>query len=212
MEEYLKICRDTLLFSSLSDEDWRRLNVWLPKPVSFCANEELMNKSPALVILLSGRASVFAISHGRNAVTRTLGKGDVFGVATIFGDNPPVSIVKADTTCRCLVIPRETVLQFMQESFAFTEAYLRFLTDRICFLNRRIGNYSEDSAEERLLYYLQEGADENGVFTLVSSMSVLAQTLHIGRSSLYRAFETLIKQDKLAQINHKQWKIKEVLL
>ena len=176
MEDYLKICRGTPLFAALSDEDWQRLHTWIPQPVSFSAGEVMQNASPSLVILLAGRASVFSISHGRDAVTRTLGRGDVFGVATIFGNNPPVSVVKADIACRCLVIPRETVLRFMQTSFAFTEAYLCFLTDRICFLNRRIGNYAEDSAEERLLYYLQEGADENGVFTLVGSMSVLAQT------------------------------------
>lgn len=212
MDDYLKICRSTSLFSALTNEEWSRLSVLLPKPTTFSADEDLMNRPPALVVLLSGRAAVFTISHGRHAVTRTLNRGDICGVTTIFGDGAPVSIVKADVTCRGLIIPRETVLKFMQESFSFTEAYLRFLTDRIRFLNRRIGNYTEDSADQRLLYYLQEGANGDGIFTLDGSMSVLAQTLHIGRSSLYRAFETLVQQGRLEQISHKQWKIKEELL
>lgn len=212
MDDYITKCRSTALFSALTDEEWSRLSVLLPKPTTFAANEELLRRSSSLVLLLSGRASVFTNSHGRHAVTRTLHAGDIFGVTTIFGDDQPVSVVKADVICRGLVIPRDTVLLFMKESFSFTEAYLRFLTDRIRFLNRRIGNYTEDSSEERLLYYFKEGADEYGVFTLTGSMSVLAQTLHIGRSSLYRALETLLNQGKLEQINHKQWKIKEVPL
>ena len=49
-------------------------------------------------------------------------------------------------------------------------------------------------------------ADENGFVSIPKNMSLLAKSLGIGRSSLYRAFDTL-ENDGFITKNSDKWKI-----
>ncbi len=213
MKNSIAICRRCALFSPLSETEWQRVAALLPPPVAIPAGQPLLDAdTAALLILTSGRATVLAAGHGRATVMRKLGPGDLCGVATLFGDTAPVSEVTAVTDCEAVILPRELVRRCLRDSFAFTESYIAFLTDRIRFLNRRIANYTEDSADERVLYYIRERLNADGEFSPAGSMTELANILHMGRSSLYRAFEHLVEQGYLEEIATKRWKYKEEFL
>jgi len=213
MNHSLTICRHSVLFSPLSEVEWRQVATLFPPPVTIPAGRPLLDRdAAALLILTRGQATVLAAGHGRATVMRKLGPGDVCGVATLFGDTAPVSEVTAVTDCEAVILPRELVRRCLQDNFAFTESYIAFLTDRIRFLNRRIANYTEDSADKRVLYYIRERLNADGEFSPSGSMTELANTLHMGRSSLYRAFEHLVEQGYLEEIATKRWKYKEEFL
>ena len=213
MEETTCVCRRSPLFSPLPEEEWKRVAALFPPPKTIPAGQSLVDaEGAALVILTRGQATVRSAGHGRAAVMRKLGPGDICGVATLFGDSAPVSEVTAVTTCEAVILPRELVRTCLKESFAFTESYIAFLTGRIRFLNGRIANFTEDSADERLLYYIREHTTSDGEFSPSGSMTELAHLLHVGRSSLYRAFEHLVEQGYLEEITTKRWKYKEEIL
>lgn len=213
MDNSLNFCRQIPLFASLPEEDWQTVAAHFPSPQTIPAGAPLLPASQnALLLLLDGQAVVCASGHDRTAVMRKLGPGDICGVATLFGDPVPVSEVTAVTACKVITLSRAIITRCLQESFAFTENYIAFLTDRIRFLNRRIANYTEDSADERLLYYIREHLDKDGEFSPPGSMTELAHILHVGRSSLYRAFEHLAAQGFLEEIATKRWKYKEEIL
>ena len=213
MIETNRIFRYTALFASLSEEEWLIVSAHFPPPVEIAAGQPLLTADKAaLILLVEGRATVRSAGHGRAAVMRKLAAGDVCGVATLFGDSSPVSEVRAVTDCRVIMLSREIVTRCLYESFAFTRSYIGFLTDRIRFLNRRIANYTEDSTEECLLYYIRENLTAEGEFSPSGSMTELARMLHVGRSSLYRAFEHLVAQGYLEEIAAKRWKYKEELI
>ena len=143
---------------------------------------------PALALVLSGQLRVL---HGR-VVMNELHSGDVFGVAALFGSGAEYpSTVVAATACRVLLIPQEAVSAWMAAVPRVAENYVRFLSDRIRFLNRRLSTLTAGQAEGKLWCYLLAHADEHGVVQLPGGMTGLAECLDMGRSSLYRCLDNL---------------------
>ncbi|MBQ4333503.1 MAG: Crp/Fnr family transcriptional regulator [Clostridia bacterium] len=141
-----------------------------------------------LAYLLEGHARVM---QGR-VVMNDLCVGDVFGVAALFGSTEPYpSTVVAVTDCRLVLIPQETVSRWMAAVPAVGENYVRFLSDRIRFLNRRLGTLTAGQTDGRLWKYLLAHRDAAGVVTLSGGMNALAKRLDMGRSSLYRSLDAL---------------------
>ena len=142
----------------------------------------------ALAMVMEGHVRVL---HGR-VPTNDLVEGDVFGAAALFGtgeDYP--STVMAESDCRVLFIPQETVVTWMKEVPRVAENYVGFLSDRIRFLNRRLATLTAGQADGKLWRYLLAHRDENGVVYVAEGMSALAERLDMGRSSLYRSLDAL---------------------
>ena len=69
------------------------------------------------------------------------------------------------------------------------DAYLQFLAERVQFLNAKIRSFTAGSTERRLALWLAEHAQNGAIRT--PSLSMLAETLDIGRASLYRALDKM---------------------
>lgn len=148
----------------------------------------------ALALILDGRVRV---RHGR-VVMNELVAGDVFGVAALFGDEDPYpTTVTAHTDCRVLFLPQATVSAWMAAVPRVGENYVRFLSDRIRFLNRRIATLTAGHTDGKLWRYLLAHRGENGVVHLSGGLSELAHTLDMGRSSLYRGLDALTADGRI---------------
>ena len=161
----------------------------------------------ALVLVLEGTLRVF---HGR-AVMKDLQPGDVFGAAALFGgEEPYTSTVMATGACRVLFIPQEAVSAWMAAVPQVGENYVAFLSDRIRFLNRRLSTLTAGQTDGKLWRYLLAHQGENGVVSLPSGLTGLAETLDMGRSSLYRSLDVLTaagricRQGKQIVVLHKE--------
>lgn len=131
-------------------------------------------------------------AHHASTVLNRLERGDVFGVAALYGDDTAyVTEIRAATACTVQFFSQELVESWMREDFRLAENYMRFLSDRIRFLNRRIAAFTGGEAEKRLLTFLRQHADPNGQVSLPFSMTELSRLLDIGRSSLYRSLDLL---------------------
>jgi len=154
----------------------------------------------ALALVLDGRARV---CHGR-VVMNDLTAGDVFGAAALYGSSEPYpSTVTAVTDCSILLIPQETVSRWMAAVPKVGENYVRFLSDRIRFLNRRLSTLTAGQSDGKLLCFLKAHKDANGVVTIPGGMTALAERLDIGRSSLYRSLDSLTEAGRILR-NGKQ--------
>lgn len=148
----------------------------------------------ALAVVEQGRARV---THGR-VVMNDLTAGDVFGAAALYGsDEPYPSSVVALTPCRITFIPQETVTRWMAQMPRVGENYVRFLSDRIRFLNRRLSTLTAGPADDKLWRYLLAHRDADGRVTLAGGMTELAERLDMGRSSLYRSFDQLTASGRI---------------
>ena len=159
-----------------------------------------------LCILWSGQARVFANapdpSHA--ALLRTMEAGSVFGVHCIFNsDIPPQSEIVAHRDCTVVTVPAHVWEMILAENPAVMAHYLRFLTQRIEFLNRKIQYLTAGCTERRLALYLisQIPEDDRAVHLKVSAVS-LADLLDVGRASLYRAMDRLTEDGFLTRQGH----------
>ena len=173
----------------------RRLAVTEEK--SYCKGEEIYTPQKArkaLAIVLEGHVRVW---QGRVPMNDLL-VGDVFGVAALFGtDEEYPSTVVAESECRILYIPQETVVKWMKEVPTVAQNYVGFLSDRIRFLNRRLATLTAGQADGKLWRYLLAHRDEHGVVTITDGMGALAERLDMGRSSLYRSLDSLTLMGKI---------------
>lgn len=156
----------------------------------------------ALGILLSGRIRVskegFPVS--------TLEGGEVFGAAALYNDREEYAVtLTALAPCRVLFFSQGLMSTLMARHSALAERYIRYLSGRIRFLEGKLGAVLAPGAAGKLSRYLL-ARREGDVTVLDCPMSELAKRLDLGRTSLYRAFETLTaagaieKQGKLIHI------------
>ena len=148
----------------------------------------------ALAVVAEGHVRVY---HGR-VMMNELRDGDVFGVAALFGGGEDFpTTVRAQTSCRILFIEQQTVAAWMAAYPRVAENYIRFLSERIRFLNRRLSTLTADNADDKLWHYLLAHRDEQGIVCLSGGMTALAKTLGMGRSSLYRCLDALSDDGKI---------------
>ena len=142
----------------------------------------------------SGRARR---GSGRRVLLNRIGTGDVFGAAAVFFAEPKhVSTVVAAAKCRILFIERGCLETIIKSDFSVASAYIEFLSGKICFLNKKIIAFTAKSAESALAGYLLERAGQGD--TLHVTMARLASVLGIGRTTLYRALDTLERDGCIA--------------
>lgn len=142
--------------------------------------------SPSLLFVLVGRASVTVRREGKATLLNTLRTGDLFGAASLFGANGcyPTTVTAKGTT-RCAVIGEETLVELIRRYPQVGINYIRFLSEKIRFLNERIDTLSGRNVESKLAKFLLQ-ADGKGALHSHCNMSQLASALDVGRASLYR--------------------------
>ena len=171
----------------LADErtEWRGLSAG---ECLFCADSETQ---PKLTVLASGVLSVYRDRVLLNEITAP---GTV-GAATLFGENTAKTTVIAKKRSQALVLTQEQVEELISADKSFALSYIRFLSDRIRFLNGRIASFTAGSAVEKLADYLVKNSPD-GVCRI--SRTKLASELDMGRASLYRAIDALVEKNLIA--------------
>ncbi len=140
-------------------------------------------------LILSGRVSVTTPNAAHAALLRYMECGEVYGIANLFSEEAYVSMIRAVGECRVLHITENAIRRLIETEPRFLYRYLGFLSDRIRFLNRKIGYLTGGSAEQRLAIYLASLG--GNTVHLRDSISSLSELLDVGRASLYRAFDRL---------------------
>lgn len=147
-------------------------------------------KSVALGIILRGKAEAFSADPGKDVLLRTLSAGDMFGVSSLFDKKAAFSSkIVAKGGARVLFISEASLSQMLENDKTIMYNYIKFMADRIRFLNEKIMYFTAGSTERRLALYLASLGKKTIKMTI--SMTDLAGTLDVGRASLYRAFDKL---------------------
>lgn len=144
----------------------------------------------SLGIILSGEVRVEKnTSDGKRLKMSHMGPGCYFGAAAMFHERGKfLNVITAEKPTEVLYLSEELITWAMQRDPVITENYIRYLSDRIWFLNAKIAALTAGTAEQRLAVYLLEHGGVSG------SMTDLSQTLNVGRASLYRALDDMEAQ------------------
>lgn len=151
----------------------------------FGDGETVSDGGAALVLSGSVRART---SSGKHKLSlRMLLPGSLFGVSALFSEEGYATELCSVGSSRVLFFEQSLLEELMQEDFALAKNYIRFLSGRVRFLNRKIACLSAGTTDAMLALYLLES--EDGLY--VDSFSGLAEGLGVGRASLYRALDKL---------------------
>ena len=147
------------------------------------------DKARHMGILAQGKAYISPGANDRSLLS-TVTPGRVFGAAALFSGTYDTT-VRAKGNCTVIFIPIDTVRAIIFGEAASAENYIKFLSGRVSFLNKKIAAYTAGSAEAKLAVYLLGLDYSQGPAEIPVSLSTLASTLNIGRASLYRAMDSL---------------------
>lgn len=168
------------------------------------------NFSRSLGIVLEGRLRVTKENADkRSIVMSTLQRGAMFGAAALFNSEPEYATkITAIEHSRVLFLPQRLIKRMIEREPEIAENYIRYLSERILFLNRKIYFLTAGTAEQRLAGFLLDNLAVGEFSEMPMTMHRLADALNMSRASLYRAFDELAasgavsKQGKLVCINN----------
>lgn len=168
------------------------------------------NFSRSLGIVLEGRLRVTKENADmRPIVMSTLQRGALFGAAALFNSEPEYATkITAIERSRVLFLPQRLIKRMIEREPDIAENYIRYLSERILFLNRKIYFLTAGTAEQRLAGFLLDNLAVGEFSEMPMTMHRLADALNMSRASLYRAFDELTasgavsKQGKLVCINN----------
>lgn len=193
--ELITILKNSFLFKGIEES----------KVKEFASQEEIVIKtfakgeraenidSPGLSFVGEGTLEVFGQTEGKTVLLNTLKEGCAFGVARLFcKEDSEVSKIISKGTSKVYFIPFNIVEELIITEGKVAVNYISFLSEKIRFLNRRIGEYTAKNSESRLaMYLLSNNPDEKGEVVIKMPLSRLAEHLGMGRASLYRSIEEL---------------------
>lgn len=195
-QTYLPVLLQCFLFRGLSAAELSQLLTATEPPQQVEKGRTVYqpeNFRHALAVVLTGELQVTCgTGNRRHAILNTLIAGNVCGAAALFGEG--------DTYVTEITAMQDTALLFIRQTqlsawFArypqLAENYICFLTDRIRFLNKKISTYTGGQTDDRLWQYLCDHATADGGALSAGSLTDLARSLDIGRSSLYRSLDAL---------------------
>lgn len=164
----------------------------------------------SLGIVLEGRLRVTKENADkRPIVMSTLQRGTMFGAAALFNSEPEYATkITAIERSRVLFLPQRLIKRMIEREPDIAENYIRYLSERILFLNRKIYFLTAGTAEQRLAGFLLDNLAAGEFSEMPMPMHRLADALNMSRASLYRAFDELTasgavsKQGKLVCINN----------
>lgn len=184
---------DTKVLASALDSDGARFVCYEPSEV-ICSPFEGKKRA---VIFLSGTAEVFSADESRSVLLRTVGRGDVIGVANLFSTEDFVSRVIAAKKCETVELSPELFGRILENDSRAMYNYIAFLSRKIRYLNRKIVCLTAGSAERRLAYFLDSSVSSECLEceqVITVQMNSLCEMLNLGRASLYRAADKLCEE------------------
>lgn len=182
------------LFRDLDDrEKQAALKTLRPTVSSYPATHILLSQesfTPSLLLLLDGILTVKRVHGKKTVLLNQLHAGDCFGAAAMFGDcHAYPTVVEAETAVRVVSISEESLTRLFLHFPKSAISHIRFLSDRIRFLNERLDATTGRDVEGKVAKFLLDAYGKDAL-QVNRNMTELAKSLDIGRASLYR----LLKQ------------------
>lgn len=157
------------------------------------------NYQRALGLVLEGTAQV----KKERLLLSAHHKGDYFGLATLYA---PVDFyateIVALTPCRIVFWNKSAIDGILHAYPQVALNYLAYMCERVYYLNARLDTLIAGSAARRLECHLQAIAvldEHDRLLCQIPSRTALAQSLGMGRASLYRAIDELERQGMITR-------------
>lgn len=149
--------------------------------------------SRSLGVVLDGSLRVTKDNaDGHAMIMSTLVSGSLFGAAALFNDEEQYATnITALEASRIVFFSQRLVERMIRREPQIAENYIKYLSERILFLNKKMYLLTAGTAEQRLAGFLLDNLSIGHAAELPLPMNRLASALNISRASLYRAMDAL---------------------
>ena len=131
-------------------------------------------------------------ADGHAMIMSTLVSGSLFGAAALFNDEEQYATnITALEASRIVFFSQRLVERMIRREPQIAENYIKYLSERILFLNKKMYLLTAGTAEQRLAGFLLDNLPIGHAAELPLPMNRLASALNISRASLYRAMDAL---------------------
>lgn len=191
------------MFDRLTGNEVSDICSSLDRPVQFSKGEELY-RNGVIAFLVNGKATIKRLNDMGDSITiRSISCGEIFGAASVFGNsNFVTSSITADTVCEVIYISQEKFCDIIKQYPQMSVNYIKYLSDRIRFLNRKLDAFTAKLTEEKLYEFLLSQSDSEGNVNLNFGIAELARRLKVGRTSIYRDISALESKGLLNRCGH----------
>ena len=202
--EYIKALKQCALFEGVEILDVFCEIEGMCCVQQYATNEIVYTRSrfnDSIGIVLSGDIEVYK-DESKTVMLNRIGTGGFFGAAALFADKKEyVSVLVAKGNCCVMFISFEDFKELLACNSSVALNYIKFLSGRIEFLNKKIDEFTAPDTFEKLSrFLLDKSVCENGKMVCkVKSLVELAKSLNMGRASLYRSFEELERQNIISR-------------
>ena len=184
------------LFAGISPDELKKIASEYAEESVTEKNEIIFSENKytrALVIITKGSATVTKQNGNTKILMSILKKGDIFGMATLFyeAENYLTEITTTEKVTM-VMFSKENVKTIFSLYPVVSENYIKILSEKIHFLNKKICTYTKSETISKVaLFILQHMNEQKTASVLPYSITSVADALNVGRASVYRAFETL---------------------
>lgn len=196
---------ELFLLNGLNNAEKQEILSLFPAPFHFKKGEIIYSaeKFPnAIGFVNEGKAC--AVTSNKCLHMKTFDKGTCFGAAAVFNrEGSYVSTIKALTDMEVLFLDEDLLRDIFEKYPQTAVNYISFLSDKIRFLNKKLGLLSCQNTEDTVLSYLKSIASEEGIAQLPKNMTLFSKTLGISRASLYRSLDELQKNGHILRQENK---------
>lgn len=204
----LELLSDSFLFRGVSREELSRLLRGNEPKISSYKKGELIyssaNSERLVGFILSGGCEVRRERSSCGPVLlNLLGRGDSFGILSIFSDEDFPTCIYAARSCEILFFTDWQIQGFIAASPTVNQNLIKFLAGRIAFLNKKIATFSGNRVEDRLAAFLLCEADKYSSDVFPFNYVKCGEEINAGRASVYRAVASL-EGEGLIKITEKQ--------
>jgi CRP-like cAMP-binding protein len=202
-QEYLMSkLSNTVIFKGIDDDKLTSLMQSINPITKYYKQEQVINNFPqkSIGIVLNGVIDVKRyLNDGNIFLLKRIMPSELFGVSSIFSDNPPIiNTLFCQSDSKVVYFSEKDMMSLFNNENRVLENYLNQLNSKISYLNRKIDLFTCNNSANRLmsflteLYHFQRSRD---YVMLYYTKTELAEMLLMGRTTLYRAFEHLEKNN-----------------
>lgn len=143
--------------------------------------------------VIEGECSIYKKrSQGSDIPLNTVGAFGCFGItAALTSKEEFPTTILAKRKCTIAFFTRDDLTVLIKENSTVSMNIIRFMCERIIFLNEKVTTFSSDNVEQKLARLILCDRNIAGVSEFKFNKKHAAETINAGRASLYRALDSL---------------------
>ncbi len=180
---------DRLIFRGISEESIKAIEDMDKRVCSYGANELIIEEGTEIkdfCIIVDGviKATEYTES-GKELNSSYFFEGDAFPFYLVYGGRKKY-FFNTYTLKKSKVVwlPVEKLLPIIEKDEVFLHNILRFVAEYTCYSKLILRGVQYRKVIERLAFWIDHFSDDNGRIAIPNSQEVLADILHVNRSSL----------------------------